>query len=538
MKKASVDSQPEAAPVSDPDPAPEPGRDGAYVSLAISLVLAALGGTTYFLGFAGFDYYPLAFVALVPLVVALERERGRRFAVRALVAFVYGVVQFAGGYWWMRTFLGTFSGFPWIITVLITVIFCSYLALFTVLFAWAYGRARARGYAPTAITVAATVALESTFPMIFPSYLGNSLHPLPIAIQVADLGGPVLVSAYLALVNGALAEVVLARLGKAPAPRVPVAVALAATVFVFGYGAYRMHEVDARVADAPTIRVAMVQVNMGTFAKREDPIEGHRRHLVQSRPIELSDPPDLFVWPESAFTYPVPPDDEIARVVRRDLRTPVLFGGLELRPSHPNQPPRLFNTAFLLDRPGRVVGRYDKTYLVPFGEYIPLGDTFPSLYKASPNTGHFEAGTSLESMTLGAARMSVFVCYEDLLPEFTRRLVAHGRPNLLVNLTNDAWYGDTHEPWIHLALAKFRAVEHHRALVRSTNSGVSAFVDPVGRVLDRTDVFTREELVGEMPLLSRGTAFEVTGSYPYAGLGIVATLAMMTVRRKRTSADA
>ena len=156
----------------------------AWVSGA--LALAAIGGVAYFLGFPGFDYYPFAFVALVPLVVALERERERRFAVRALVAFVYGVVEFAGGYWWMRTFLGTFSGFPWIVTVLITVIFCSYLALFTVLFAWAYGRARERGYAPTAITVAATVALESTFPMIFPSYLGNSLHPLPIAIQIAQ----------------------------------------------------------------------------------------------------------------------------------------------------------------------------------------------------------------------------------------------------------------------------------------------------------------------------------------------------------------
>jgi apolipoprotein N-acyltransferase len=495
-------------------------------TLAPSLLLAIGGGVAYFLGFAGFDFYPFAFVALVPLVLLLERERESSWRRRASLAFLYGIVEFAGGYSWMQTFLETFSGFPFFATAGITAIFCGYLALFTVLFAWIYGRARERGVAPAAVTVAATVALESTFPMIFPSYLGNALHAVPVAIQIADIGGPVLVSAYLALVNGAVAELVLAKMGARKMPKVVLGFAGAATVFVFGYGAYRISEVDTRAAAAPTLRVAMVQVNMGTFAKREDPAEGHRRHLEQSRRIESDEggPPDLFVWPESAFTFPVPPDDAIARVVRRDIRAPVLFGGLDLRQGDTPGRDLFYNTAFLLDGPGRVVGRYDKTYLVPFGEYIPFGDVFPSVYDLSPNTGHFEAGTREDSMSLGRARMTVFVCYEDLLPEFTRRLVAHGRPNLLVNLTNDAWYGNTHEPWIHLALSKFRAVEHHRALVRSTNSGVSAFIDPVGRVIDHTGVFTREELVTDLPLLSRGTAFEVTGAYPYAGLGVLACL--------------
>lgn len=493
-----------------------------------------LGGVAYFLGFAGFDLYPFAFVALVPLVFTLERERDASLKRRLGLAFLYGLVQFAGGYSWMQTFLATFSGFPAPVTVLITAIFCGYLALFTVLFAWLYGRARERGFSPAAITVTATVALESTFPMIFPSYLGNSLHAVPVVIQVADIGGPVLVSAFVALVNGALAEGAIAIHAKAPLPRRTFGAAIAAALAVFGYGAYRMHEVDARARIAPTLDVAMVQVNMGTFAKREDPAEGHRRHLEQSRTLDEDHAVDLLVWPESAFTFAVPPDDEIARVVRRDLHTPLLFGGLELRPDRESARPLAFNTAFMIDAAGHVTGRYDKTYLVPFGEYIPFGDVFPSLYEASPNTGHFESGTRRDALVSGRARMTVFVCYEDLLPEFTRTLVATGRPNLLVNLTNDAWYGDTHEPWIHLALAKFRAVEHHRALVRATNSGVSAFVDPVGRVLDHTGVFTREELVRRLPLLSRGTAFEVTGALPYSAAGILATL-FMAFRPRRGS---
>ncbi len=500
--------------------------------LGRSLGLAVLGGALYFLGFPGFDLWPCAFVALVPLALMLEAERESPWKRRMALTFTYGMVQFLGGYYWMQGFLAEFSGFGAAITWALTGVFCAYLALGTVALGFVYGRARERGHSPTPILVAGTVALESAFPMIFPSYLGNSLHDVPVAIQIADLGGPLLISAFVALVNGALVELWLARDAGRPMPRLAPGLALSATVAVLGYGAYRMAEVDARVASAPRIEIAMVQVNMGTFQKREDPIEGHRRHLEQTYRIERSDPPDLFVWPESAFTFAVPSYDDVSRLVTRGVETPVLFGGLDLRDRRAPRP-RVYNTAFLVDAEGHVAGTYDKTFLVPFGEYIPFGDWFPSLYDLSPNTGRFEPGTSLEALTSGPARMSVFICYEDLLPEFTRRLVQHGRPNLLVNLTNDAWYGDTHEPHIHLALAKFRAVEHHRALVRSTNSGVSAFIDPVGRVLDRTGVFTREDLVASMPLLDRGTAFEVVGAYPAAIAGWFGMLWMVFRSRRR-----
>lgn len=501
---------------------------------ARSIALMAIGGALYFLGFPGFDLWPCAFVALVPLVFVLETERESSFRRRGWLAFSYGIVQFFGGYYWLQPFLEEFSGFPVVITLGIALVFCSYLALGTVAFAYVYGRARERDHSPTAITVATIVAIEAAFPMIFPSYLGNSLHDVPLAIQIADLGGPLLVSAFVALINGAIAEVVLARHAGRPLPRIVPAVAGAVTLFVLGYGAHRIHEVEARIENAPHLEIAMVQVNMGTFQKREDPLEGHRRHLQQSYPLQDDDPPDLFVWPESAFTFPVPRDEDVARIVTRGIEVPVLFGGLDLRGSDGDRP-LVFNTAFLVDGEGRVAGRYDKTFLVPFGEYIPFGDVFPSLYEASPNSGRFEQGTSLEPLTLGRARMSVLICYEDLLPEYTRRLVAHGRSNLLVNLTNDSWYGDTHEPWIHLALAQFRAVEHHRALVRSTNSGVSAFIDPLGRVVEHTGVFTREELERSVPLLDRGTAFEVVGAYPAAILAWIGMLIMVS-RQRRTPA--
>lgn len=507
---------------------------GTRLPIGPSFALAVGGGVLYFLAFPGFDLGPLAFVALVPLALLLEREAGSSAKRRLGLAFVYGLTEYLGGYGFLHEFLERFSGFPTVLTIGITAIFCSYLALFTVALAALYGRARALGIRPTPILVAGTVLLEWVFPTVFPSYLGACLHVVPTFAQIADLGGPLLVSAFVAAVNGALVEAVLARRA-GNAPWKPLAAAAALVGAVAAYGAYRIATVERAVARARTLEVAMIQVNMGTFAKREDPLTGHVRHLEQSRTVEARHVPDLLVWPESAFTFVAPPEDQIADVVLPGIEAPVLFGTLTVRNVGGRRRP--LNTAYLVDRRDRVIGRYDKHHLVPFGETIPLGDTFPVLYDLSPNSGNFLRGDSYDALVLDGTRMSVFVCYEDLLPDFVRALVRHGRPQLLVNLTNDAWYGDTHEPVIHLALAKFRAIEHHLALVRATNSGISAFVDPVGRVVAHSGVYTREELVAAMPLLEADTVFGRLGSTPFGSAAALAVVLCVVPRRRKEAAE-
>jgi apolipoprotein N-acyltransferase len=107
------------------------------------------------------------------------------------------------------------------------------------------------------------------------------------------------------------------------------------------------------------------------------------------------------------------------------------------------------------------------------------------------------------------------ICYEDILPSFVNSMVAHAKPDLLVNMTNDAWFGDSTEPWIHLALAKLRAVEHRRFLVRATNSGVSAIVDAAGRVTTHGATFDTEAIPGDVAFLSGGTVYEAIGNVPW-----------------------
>ncbi len=501
------------------------------------LLLCGLGGFMQCLGFAGFSLWPFALVSFLPMMWVLDRELPHASTKRVLaLGLFHGAVGYAGGYYWLFPFLETFSGYSGLPSLAFASIFWVYQGGQQMLIYWLYSRARRRGYPVTLSAVPALLTLELGYPVLFPAFLASGFHEVPLFLQIADLGGPMLLSAVAMGFNAGLYEGVRAAVRKEPLPKKTLGVVLGAVVFTLGYGAWRIAEVDGRAAEAETIDVGMVQVNMGIFAKREEPFEGHRRHLMQSRRLEAREELDLLVWPESAFTFFLPEGTtNIERRVLPGIQSPVVFGGLARREVEGER--RHYNTAYLVDEDGEILSTYDKTFLLAFGEYLPFGETFPILYEWSPNSGHFTPGDHVRPLVLerdeGAPiRISTLICYEDVLPGFTREAVREADPNLLVNITNDAWFGDTHEPWIHLALAKFRAVEHHRALVRSTNSGVSAFVDPVGRTLGVIGVDERDEISAELPLLDSPTLYQYVGDWP-GWVGLLAMLFMAFVGRRK-----
>jgi apolipoprotein N-acyltransferase len=193
----------------------------------------------------------------------------------------------------------------------------------------------------------------------------------------------------------------------------------------------------------------------------------------------------------------------------------VLFGALLSLDERGER--RTYNSAVLADGSGRIAGTYDKMVLVPFGEYIPLGDTFPLLYSWLPYSGRFWRGENREPLWLHGHALSVNICYEDIFPDQVRMLMQGGRsgriPEAMFNLTNDSWYGNTVEPMEHLVLATFRSIEHRRALIRSTNTGISAIVDPVGRISHRTVQWTKASLTGRIPLMQGRTVYAVVGDW-------------------------
>lgn len=500
----------------------------------LHLLLAALGGALQFLGYAGFGIWPLAFVAYLPMLYIVHAEPEASTKRILLLGWIHGFVTHAGGYYWLVPMLQNFSGYGPVPSTFFASVFWAYSGCQQMLVYWLVHRASRKGFSPTWATAAALVAAEQYFPALFPSQIGDGLHVVLPMIQIVDLGGASLLTLVVVLPGASLFAYLLAKREGKELPLRTLVIAFGLLSFNLAYGFWRIADVDAQAAEARTFRVGSVQVGMGIFEKREDPWEGHRRHLRQSARLEREGELDLLVWPESAFTFFLPEGvTNVRRHVLGDIESPTLFGGLARRTTDGEE--HHYNTAFLAGSDGEILGTYDKTYLLAFGEYMPLGDLFPILYDLSPNSGHFTAGNHVRPLTLpteeGEVRVSTLICYEDVLSGFTRRAVQEGNPHLLANITNDAWFGDTHEPWIHLALAKFRAIEHHRSLVRSTNSGVSAIVDPVGRELAIIATDDRDEIAAEVPLMTEATVFETVGDWP-GWMGLLAIGVMVFWRRR------
>jgi apolipoprotein N-acyltransferase len=491
--------------------------------------LAFIAAVMHFLGWAGFGIWPLALVCMVPFLRALELGLHRPWYHSLAVGWFYGAVSYAGGYHWLVEFLQVFSGYGLGLSVFFFLAFCVYLGLDYAFYAIVYRSLRRRDWSTAVIAVPILLLMEWVYPALFPTYLANSLHMLTWPTQIADLGGPLLVSALIGVINVGVYESWRWATRQRSAPKLLWSITVVATLSTLGYGMLRVSQIEARMAEAPVLRLGIVQVNMGIFAKWEEAIEGHRRHLEQSHQLEEEGELDLLVWPESAIVRNLPREvpwngDRI----RRDLETPILFGGVSTEEVDGER--RTYNTVFAMDADGMVRSTYDKTYLLMFGEYLPFGEMFPILYELSPNSGRFTAGSHVRPVTLGEWRISTPVCYEDILARFTRKMVREAKPHVMINLTNDAWFGDTQEPWIHLLLSKYRAIEHRRYLIRSTNSGVSAVIDPLGRVVTNSGLLTRENLRADVRMLDEDTVYTMLGDWP-GWLSLLA-VAWMLIRRR------
>lgn len=509
-KDAATDSTP--APPETPPPAESGKKPGIFpLRKRTAHALAFVSGLLYFLAFPGIEVWPLAFICLVPLVIAL---RGQRPRAAAGIAWTSGFTMTMCGFYWLLEMLRTFSGFPTALCLVFMAILCAYQAGRLAMSGWLYARAEARDWPPGLAFAGAFVASELVFPLLFPWAFGATVHRLPIMIQVGELGGPIAVGLAVVCANLGLAELVLSRFERR-APRAKLAAAwFAVPLLTALYGAVRIPMVDATTAAAPKARVGIVQANMSLMGKRRDKNEGLRRHLTLTRELQREAPLDLVVWSETSVM--APQQEEIApllykRQFAQGLGTAAIFGAVLVRHVDDAREYVLFNSALLSNNAGDVVGRYDKQFLLAFGEYLPFGEEFPKLYEISRNSGRFTPGKTLKPLPLGEHGIATFICYEDISASFVRSIVKAGDTDLLVNITNDAWFGDTTEPWIHLAMSELRAVEHRRFLVRSTNSGVSAFVDPVGRVLKTSGTFRQEALAAEIAWLRPTTVYEAIG---------------------------
>jgi apolipoprotein N-acyltransferase len=370
---------------------------------------------------------------------------------------------------------------------------------------------------------------ESIYPSLFPFYLGNALVDQTILVQVVALGGVLLPSAWICGVGALLAQLVLFFGSHRPVPKLELNAVLGGTFILLLYGWLSMQSVASSVSLAPEITVGVVQANVDVVHKRSERALSHRRYLAQSRALEAEGPIDLLVWPETSYPHALPHALPVyAEAVRDELETPLLFGGI--RKFSDNGRDRRFNSAMLVGRDGWIRSAYDKRFLIPFAEFVPFEDSLGSWADLAPTASRFRRGQETSWLRLGPWRIATPICYETIRPEYVRELVHDSKPHLLVSLTNDGWFGDSPEPRLHLSLARFRAIEHRRYLVRATNTGISAIVDPLGRILAETELFETESLRHSVHLLAGPTMYGVLGNWP-GYLSILALLLLLLARR-------
>lgn len=492
---------------------------------------AAAAGAMYFLGFTGFGFWPLIFVFLVPL---LRVSEGRRLRSVFFLGWAAGIVTMHGGYYWVVHLLQAFAhlALPWALLglFLLSVWQGACLAVLALVVV----TIRRRWRWPYSLTLAVSLtAMEAFFPFLFPNYAGNTLWVVPVLTQTVEVLGMSAMSLLVGGVNGALFDLWVAKRER-ESSRAPVVVLAGLFLVSFVYGSVRLAQLDVKIEAAPKLKVAMIQANLGARDKAGRRDEFVDRHRQMTREVVRAHPDlDLVVWPESSYNAFLPRDRTDLAHVSGFQPVPLIFGAVTGQVKDGER--EMFNTAVLTSSTGALLSRFDKMRLLMFGETLPFVETFPQIRGWFPRSSTFTRGRTLEHLQLDDVSLLPMICYEDIIPSFVRELWTFAGPaDVLVNITNDSWYGDTHEPITHLALASFRTIETRRSMIRSTNTGVSAFVDPAGRIIERSGQWTRETLVAEVPIFSDGssTPYMIAGDW-VAWVALVVSVVAFVPRRRR-----
>jgi len=450
-----------------------------------------------------------------------------------LPAYCGGLICQTVAFYWVYRTVSVFGGFGVLASALIFAIYVLWGALIFLVFAAIHHNLGpvVDGFAlrsPIAVVVSELVAIR-----VFPWHFGHTQIAFTPFVQLAGIGGAMLVSFVLFWSAEVLVRMIVFR-ERRRAFLVPAFVFLAA----LGYGALVM-----RTFASPTgvkQEVLIVQSN-GSLTANPD-LESAQRNLDRMNELTrlAARPNDLIVWPESSIPAYLPADLGSARdepmLPWLGNGSAFLVGGYSYKGGEER-----YNAAFAIYRDGSVPLPYFKQVLIPFGEYMPGANLFPWLAGMNQRAGTFTAGTEVRVFGYPmrgrdgkeyTVKVSPLICYEDIVPALARKATRQGA-ELLVNLTYDTWFGRSAAPYQHHVIAAFRAIENRRFLIRATNSGYSAVVDPLGRTIARIPPFTEGTVAVNVTLLDYPSAYtRYVGERPW-WLLLFGTLGLIVVRRWR-----
>ena len=506
----------------------------------MEFALALLSGALLALSFPKFGHPAVAWIALTPLMVAITHRPlpWRRAFVLGLIT---GGVYFAGTLYWLVETMTTFGGLSTPLATVAAALLIVYLSIFPAAFAAIQSQlTRAFGrrwlLAAPAVWIASemgrTYVLDG-FPWELLGYSQASV--LPIA-QIASVVGVYGLSGLVALVSATAAYVALER----SSSRWRVTAIVAVIVLATGvWGTVRIARGTLR-ASGSAIRVAVLQGNILQDQKWDPAMRDAimRRYIEMTREA-IGRNARFILWPESAT--PLPYEEDVARgeAIRRLARegdVTILVGSDQVEPVKPvaqNQAPsvRLYNAAYLIKPDGSTAAIYRKIHLVPFGEYVPFSRLLYFVGPLVEAVSDFSPGTDPVLLPVAGHQASTAICYEVIYSSLIRAFVREGS-ELLTTITNDAWYGRSSAAHQHWEQASLRSIEQGRYLARAANTGISGFVDPYGRVLQKSNMFQSAVMTEELRFISERTIYSRIGDV--AGwLSVAFTFAALLATRRK-----
>ena len=446
-----------------------------------------------------------------------------------------GGVYFTFTLYWLVETMTTFGGLQPAVAVFAAFLLVAYLSLFPAAFAMAVAR-MSRAFGPEALLLAGPVWVATElgrqyvwdgFPWELLGY--SQITWLPIA-QFASITGVYGLSLLLALTSACVAYMLVRR----GAARLIAGVAVAVLVIAIGsWGMWRLRS-SSLLSSGDPVRVAVLQANIEQDDKWNPALADAitESYLSMSRQA-LGQGATFIIWPESStpfyFEHDLLRGGTIRRLAREGKAT-FLVGSDQVEPVRaapglPRPEARTYNAAFLVKPDGQVGAVYRKMHLVPFGEYVPLQRMLFFVKPIVEAVSDFVPGTEAVVLPVGTHHASTAICYEVIFANLMRQFVVNGS-ELLTTITNDAWYGTSSAPYQHWDQAAMRAIEGGRYLARAANTGISGFVDPYGRVLQKTTLFTPAMLVGDLRFIRERTIYSRIGDL-VAWLSLAASLAAL-----------
>jgi apolipoprotein N-acyltransferase len=454
-------------------------------------LLCAISGILLVLIFPRFNFEPLVWFAFIPLFAAMESKSPQR---SALFGFITGMIFYTWGLYWINNTLIHYGNLAPVISFMVLGLLACYLSFYTALFCYLIKRVCKENkvlfflFAPVLWT--SLEYIRSTHPEYGFSWLGlgySQFQTLPV-IQMAEVTGVYGISWLIVLVNSGI--YLAWKTWREPDSTAARFLSVTGLIFLFcwGYGSVAMKHYPPE--KSPPLTVGLVQGNVEQFMKWNPVYQEHVMDKYQNLTLEAAkSKPQLIIWPETSMPFYYshsPAGTQFVQDLARQIQTPILFGS----PYRENKKGRTihYNSAFLVSAKGDTQYRYDKIHLVPFGEFVPLRKLLFFVEKLVEMIGDFGRGEKAGVFNVAGYQAGVSICYELIFPDLIRQAVKNGA-QFLINITNDAWFGNSPASYQHMSMGALRAVENRVPIVRAANTGISGTLEADGSLRDETELF-------------------------------------------------